>query len=249
MNDRNFDQLMDAWIDLGPTTAPDRVADAARLEIRTTRQTTIPAWWPPRRIQSMNLMLRYGIAAAVLVLSAAIGYAAATRMGGPSAPVQPSPSASASWVTFTSDRYGYSIEHPADWRVLEQPGQPTMRRMEPRSAGTDTIASATAARYGGQDGVVVIWAVALETGETLDQFTARASGTTDCATAVAAESTTLDGEPAREHSFNCSSWDWIQVTAIHGDRGYVVWLVTTALPAPQDRPINDQFLASFEFTD
>ena len=32
MNDRNFDQLLNAWMDLGPTTAPERVADAARLE-------------------------------------------------------------------------------------------------------------------------------------------------------------------------------------------------------------------------
>ena len=43
MNDRNFDQLLDAWMDLGPTAAPDRVADAARLEARTTRQTAILA--------------------------------------------------------------------------------------------------------------------------------------------------------------------------------------------------------------
>ena len=55
MNDRNFDQLLNAWMDLGPTTAPDRVADAARLEAAATRQ--LPAAlsrWAPRRFPVMN---------------------------------------------------------------------------------------------------------------------------------------------------------------------------------------------------
>lgn len=44
-------------------------------------------------------------------------------------------------------------------------------------------------------------------------------------------------------------WDWLQVTAIHGDRGYVVWLVATAPPLAHQRPVNQQFLESFHFTD
>ena len=48
MNDSSLDQLLDAWVELGPNVAPARVADAARLEIRSTRQTAIPKWWPPR---------------------------------------------------------------------------------------------------------------------------------------------------------------------------------------------------------
>ena len=55
MNDRNFDQLLNAWMDLGPTTAPDRVADAARLEAATTRQRpAILSRWAPRRFPTMN---------------------------------------------------------------------------------------------------------------------------------------------------------------------------------------------------
>lgn len=75
MNDRNFDQLLDAWMDLGPRVAPTRVAEAVRLEVRSTRQ--MPAalsWWATRRFPSMNNYLRIGVAAAVLVIAAALGY-------------------------------------------------------------------------------------------------------------------------------------------------------------------------------
>ncbi len=59
MNKRSFDQLLDAWMDLGPTSAPERVAEAARLEVRTTRQR--PAFlsrWATRRFPEMNNTMR-----------------------------------------------------------------------------------------------------------------------------------------------------------------------------------------------
>src|SRR5688572_4323438 len=74
MNDRNLDQLLTAWMNLGPTTAPDRVADAARLEAASTRQTAIPMWWPPRRFPLMNTSVRLALATAVLAGAALLGY-------------------------------------------------------------------------------------------------------------------------------------------------------------------------------
>jgi hypothetical protein len=65
MNDRDLDRLLDAWMDLGPTAAPDRVADAARLEARSTRQRR--AWWPARRYLVMNSPIRIALAAAGVV--------------------------------------------------------------------------------------------------------------------------------------------------------------------------------------
>ena len=79
MNDRNLDQLLNAWMDLGPTTAPDRVADAARLEARSTRQTAIRQWWPPRRFPQMNNMAELGLAAAAVVVAALLGYSLSRR--------------------------------------------------------------------------------------------------------------------------------------------------------------------------
>jgi hypothetical protein len=93
MNDRNFEQLLDAWMDLGPHVAPARVADAVRLEARSTRQ--MPAAlsaWATRRFPSMNNYLRIGAAAAVVAIAAALGYGylIAPNVGAPG-PVDPAP--------------------------------------------------------------------------------------------------------------------------------------------------------------
>lgn len=93
MNDRNFDRLLDAWMDLGPTVAPARVAEAVRLEARTTRQTASLRGWPPRRFPLMHATYRYTLAAAVLAVAALVGYSylVAPNIGGPLQPSQPAP--------------------------------------------------------------------------------------------------------------------------------------------------------------
>ncbi len=92
MNDRNLDQLLDAWLDLGPDTAPDRVGGAARLEARSTRQH--PAWmaWF-QRIPIMNSNnLRYGVAAVVVVIAALVGFSYfSPNMGAPGTDATPTP--------------------------------------------------------------------------------------------------------------------------------------------------------------
>ena len=67
MNDRNLDQLLDAWMDLGPNAAPARVAEAARLEARTTRQSAIPVEWRPLRFPEMNNTAKLALGAAAVV--------------------------------------------------------------------------------------------------------------------------------------------------------------------------------------
>lgn len=98
MNDRNLDQLLSAWMDLGPAVAPERVADAARLEARSTRQTAIGTWWPPRRIQDMNMIARVALATAAVAVVAILGYGYLVRpdAGDPAIGASASPTASAS---------------------------------------------------------------------------------------------------------------------------------------------------------
>lgn len=74
MNDRNIDRLLDAWMDLGPTSAPKRVADGVRLEVRSTRQTANRKWWPPRRVPDMNNQRRLALAAVAVAAVSALGY-------------------------------------------------------------------------------------------------------------------------------------------------------------------------------
>ncbi len=97
MNERSFDQLLDAWMDLGPTSAPGRVADAARLEARTTRQRpAFLSWWATRRFPEMNNMVRVGLVAAAVVAAALLGYSyfIAPNVGDPG-PTESSPTAPA----------------------------------------------------------------------------------------------------------------------------------------------------------
>ena len=98
MNDRNLEQLLDAWLDEGPTAAPHRVAEAARLEVRSTRQSMPTPEWLPRRIPIMNTTMRFALAAAAVAVAAFLGYSylVAPNVGDQPAPTPlASPSATA----------------------------------------------------------------------------------------------------------------------------------------------------------
>lgn len=74
MNERNLDQILDAWLDTGPTVAPVRVAEAARLEVRSSRQSGALHGWPPRRFPIMSNTMRIAVASAVVAVAALLGY-------------------------------------------------------------------------------------------------------------------------------------------------------------------------------
>lgn len=74
MNDRNLEQLLDAWLEPGPTVAPARVTEAARLEIRSTRQPAALRGWPPRRFPIMSNTMRIALATAAVAVAALLGY-------------------------------------------------------------------------------------------------------------------------------------------------------------------------------
>lgn len=85
MNDRNLEQLLDAWLDAGPKVAPGRVTEAARLEIRSTRQPAALRGWPPRRFPIMSNTMRIALATAAVAVAALLGfnYLVAPNIGSP----------------------------------------------------------------------------------------------------------------------------------------------------------------------
>ena len=192
----------------------------------------------------------------IMVTLAAVSLAGCGAGGAVS---QPSSSSAASigqaspspaWGDFTSDRHAYSIGLPSDWRVVEHTGSTQMAGMRVGSAGTDTIGSRDTIQFGGDDGLVVVSTHELDGAESLADFTARFSRTAACKSAgLPIDDTELDGEAAEKRYFKCGEWMWDQITAIHGNRGYVLWFVATMEPPPDARPINDQLLATFRFTD
>jgi hypothetical protein len=85
MNDRHIEQVLDAWLDAGPAVAPSRVTEAARLEIRSTRQSAALRGWPPLRFPIMNNTMRIALATAVVAVTALLGfnYIVAPNIGSP----------------------------------------------------------------------------------------------------------------------------------------------------------------------
>lgn len=142
---------------------------------------------------------------------------------------------------------GQTCEAPL--QLVPQPGTVNLTGMEVCSPGTDLIAPPEYFRSRSEDGVLVVSAHELLEGESLSDFAGRVSRESACGGSFGIEETRLDGEPAESRRRECDFWEWIEITAIHDGRGYVVWAVSTTGPAPRDRPINDQFLESFSFTD
>lgn len=73
MNDRNVDQLLQAWLDLGPDVAPDRVHSAVALEVRTTRQAFGWSRWASERFTTMRNPARIAAALAAVAVIALLG--------------------------------------------------------------------------------------------------------------------------------------------------------------------------------
>ena len=137
-DDQAFERATRAFLEDGSDRTPAATIDAVLLAVRTTpqeRDLRIP--W---RTAPMSNPMRLVAAIAVIVVAgvAAFNLSDPRRVGGvggasspsptvsPSAPA-PSPSArptptpysinTATWTTYTSARYGFSIGYPADWSV------------------------------------------------------------------------------------------------------------------------------------
>jgi hypothetical protein len=109
MSDRNVDRRLDAWVHLGPATAPNRVLEAVRLETRATKQTSgrlsrfRSHWWSDSRLT--RLAVAVGAVAVAIVF---VAYLTRQNVGNPSPST--SPSTSPSVATLASPSAGPSLE-------------------------------------------------------------------------------------------------------------------------------------------
>jgi hypothetical protein len=189
---------------------------------------------------------RHGVIAPLLLATFILGACGAGADASPSATPSEGP---IEWTTFVSDRYGYAVDHPADWRVVEQFGVPPVISMvRPFDEGADFIASDDAHRFKSRHGIQVV-AVETEAGQTLEDFTQ--SVHMPCGGPNAEQATKLAGEEAVYRTFRCNSNRpvYIQVTALHEGRGYLLWLMTSFPPNADERPEYQSMIESFEFTD
>jgi hypothetical protein len=132
---RDPDAVLATWLEEGPNRLPEQTHRAISFTTRTTPQRR-HAVRLPWRFTTMSTTFKLAVGAAVViavVLGGAFVLGPRARdqgVGGgqtpsPSPTVSPSPSPSAAadpldiatWTTYTSKQYGFSIAHPADWTV------------------------------------------------------------------------------------------------------------------------------------
>ncbi len=250
MNDRDLDQLLDAWIDLGPEAAPERVAAATRLEVRSTRQSSATAAWLARRFPIMNTnRFRFGIAAAAIVAAAFLGlqFLPTTNIGRP----QEAPTSTPEPSVFTSERFGYTLEVPPDWTIHERAGEWTSgTAFSEQSPGLDY-----ANKLREPEPYVLFTSQPLDLDrkrwlERYDQLNQEAFS--HC-TLERSETGSVDGETARISTYRCDPSDphfGVEAVAFHDDRVYVIRVFDDNADASYDpRPELDAWIERFRFLD
>lgn len=193
MNDQDqttFDTRIAEWFENDPNEAPDQalqVVLAAFPSIKQRHATRLP--W---RTFDMNTALKFALAAAAVIAVVLGGTSLlgphATGPGGvvtspsaspsgtpspsPATSLSPSPSRAAeapidtsAWTTYTSERYGFSIGHPADWTEV-----PATRAWTFEADADDPLAPGADSFFTPVGGGVRVstWSVAWDPGTTLD---------------------------------------------------------------------------------
>jgi hypothetical protein len=139
-DERNFDRLARAWLDLMPDEAPDRTVAAVLQAIETVSQARSPWRWLPWRLQNMNrTATAVAAAAAVLAVGGALWLtrSQAPSIGGPS----PTPAVTASPSEASPSAALIPEELRFAWLadVVDAPGLPADRDRSVLQIGASTV--------------------------------------------------------------------------------------------------------------
>jgi hypothetical protein len=219
-DDQAFERATSDWLEAGSDRTPPRVTNAVLLAIRTTPQERglrIP-WGTTPKSNPLRL-------AAVIAIVAVAGAAASNLLGhgpnvgvpGPSPTIQPTvgpsvpgvgpsvdPRDTTKWSTYVSDRFGFSIAHPAAWTETPSPIDPGHEVFQ--DAQGDVLVSA--------------WSVAVESGTTAEAWVESYCpvGLPQCAVIGAPVPVTMDGHDGQLIRFPEDT----QAFFLVDDRMYVV---------------------------
>ena len=132
-DDRGYELAVADWLALGSDRTPKPALDAVLLAIKTTPQERDLRI--PRRFTLMTSTMRLAAGVAIVAVLGVAGFAYLNANPGvgqgptptPSPTLAPTPTPTPSstagsvvidgWVAYTSERYGLSLRHPADWVV------------------------------------------------------------------------------------------------------------------------------------
>jgi hypothetical protein len=192
-NPRDPDLILGAWLDEHAVPLPastHRAIDIAIQEIPQRRRSSRL----PRRPERMSIILRFGMAAAA-VLIVAVGAAALLRPTAdpgfgasppPAVSSSPSPDPS-SWSTFTSEQYGFEVRYPDGFDVY-----PATGRYQPGVDNDDQVVSDRITVGAGFSGLYSA-STPREAGTTPEQWIEQ--HVCPCEPNVPWESRTVDGQP------------------------------------------------------
>ena len=148
---------------------------------------------------------------------------------------------------FVSARYGLAVTLPQDWsevdasfawdgRGLQSPGSPFFANFT-APTGNRTLMAASATVPKGMQ--LAEWQAAMVRGHL-----------SSCSEPSSVEATTLGGEPALAWTEKCDGGtvNSNKVAALHGGRGYMIYMPSAAANDAEDRRIFEGMRQSFRFT-
>jgi hypothetical protein len=145
--DRDFERIARAWLELGPTEAPDRPVAAALQAIESTPQSRRPIRWPLRRPTTMTRLPLLAALAGIIVLSVGVLFLVG---GGPGPLPAPSPVPSPSPTPTVTPTPTAASPGPVPDALLGGWVAPT------RTADGETAGSVTSLTLGSNAGQVAV---------------------------------------------------------------------------------------------
>jgi len=148
--------------------------------------------------------------------------------------------------TFTSRRYGFRVtltkewsgnDAITDWNGKDLPGLQSGIFANFTNTGTGRTLAAAAVRPAKRMGLAAWRATMVRAAPSV------------CSESSSARPTTLDGEPGLAWTARCSDGYHVnKLAAVHGTRGYIILLASTANNHAEDQQIFESIRRSFRFT-
>lgn len=256
---RNPEPIVAAWLEEGPNELPESTRRAIAVSTRTTTQRGRPMW-TPWRTTLMNPFPKVALAALAVVAIVGGGFfllSPGSQVGGPSPAPPPSSAPTSSrppspapqgavpteWETYTSYRFGYSIDHPAEWVATPATADWAFGGLHPEGNNLDRFGlTPTGTR-------VLVSSTPISAEQTSADRIAELDAINVVCRLSDRHEIALDGATARQEDFFCFGVDYgIEVVVANESRHFQIDLFSKTPLGETDRAIFQRFLDSFRFS-
>ncbi len=241
----DVDRVLQDWLEEGPSRLPDRVVDATIASLDEIEQER--PWWPPgRHLMHRMIIPATAVGALLIGVVGLLSWQAAGTGSGSDLIQQPEP--------YVSERHDYVLELPDDsWTVRELPGEwPVGYTFNESGPGVDRVERAD------REALHILINTQLvpenmSSEEWLTDYDAAGALVFRACELEATETAAVDGEDARISTYLCDNHRGVEAVMFRDTRAYV-FRVFGAIAYPgfdpaNPRPLFDEWLARFEFTD